>query len=394
VITDRQRDQEIRRGLAAAHLDALICRLPENLVCLTGYYPQIGLSFVVYPQDGEPALIVPRPEREAAAAGLVADIRVYETWRLPDPPPMESVERLLEQVIQEKGLRAKRVGFEGSFEAVAPSQMAGEPYVPALPNRHMLNRLFLIPGLLQDVTEVLNEIRAVKTPREIEQLRLANDVAAFGLRAFKEQAQPGRTEAQVAAAVEAAIYGQGIGYRGVRYARGWAQVFAGPNAVEGWYYPISSDRVIQAGELVMIELGTVVDGFWSDLTRTVVAGGRATPRQRELFQLVLAAQQASLAAARPGVRGRDADAAGRRVLADAGLGANFAHHTGHGLGFRYHEPIPSVHPDSPHTLAVGHVHSIEPGVYSPEFGGLRIEDDAVVLAGGAEFLSRREYDLE
>ncbi|MGH2459716.1 MAG: M24 family metallopeptidase, partial [Chloroflexota bacterium] len=98
--------------------------------------------------------------------------------------------------------------------------------------------------------------------------------------------------------------------------------------------------------------------------------------------------------ARPGVSGREADAAGRRILVEAGLGDNFVHHTGHGIGFRYHEPIPSVHPASTHTLAVGHVHSIEPGVYSPEFGGLRIEDIAVVLEGGAELLSTRDFDLE
>lgn len=390
--SDAQRDAQIREALAAAKLDALICRLPENLVCLTGYYPQIGLSFVVYPADGEPVVIVPRPERESAAAGLVADVRTYETWRLEELPPMESVARLLGQIVQEKKLTGKRIGYEGSFEAISPSQMAGEPYLGALPTQQLLAGL--VGGALVDATEDLNQIRARKTPREIEKLRLANEVAGLGLRVFKEQAQPGRTEAQVAAAVEAAIYGQGIGYRGVRYARAWAQVFSGPNTIEGWFYPVSSDRVIQAGDLVMIEMGTVVDGYWSDLTRTVVAGGKATARQRELYQLVGAAQRASLEAARPGVPGREADAAGRRVLEEAGLGACFKHHTGHGIGFRYHEPIPSVHPASTHTLAVGHVHSIEPGVYSPDFGGLRIEDIAVVLEGGAQLLSTRDFDLE
>ncbi|HVC33904.1 MAG TPA: Xaa-Pro peptidase family protein [Chloroflexota bacterium] len=392
MVTDAQRDRQVRQALAEAELDALICRLPENLVCLTGYYPQVGFSFVVYPTAGEPVVVAPRPEREQAAAGRVADVRVYETWRLPDPPPLESVARLLGQIVREKQLVGKAIGYEGSFEAIAPSQLAGEPYLPALPTRQVLAEL--VGSGLVDATDALNRLRAQKTPREIEKLRLASEVAGLGLHVFKQQAQPGRTEAQVAAAVEAAIYGQGIGYRGVRYARGWAQVFSGPNTVEGWYYPVSSARLIQAGDLVMIELGTVVDGYWSDLTRTVVAGGKATPRQRELYQLVGAAQQASLAASRPGVLGRDADAAGRRILVEAGLGDCFVHHTGHGLGFRYHEPIPSVHPASTHTLAVGHVHSIEPGVYGPEFGGVRIEDDAVVLDGGARFLSQRDFDLE
>lgn len=392
MISDAQRDQWIREALAEAQLDALICRLPENLVCLTGYYPQIALSMVVYPVAGEPVVVAPRPERDLAEAGLVADVRVYEAWRLADPSPQESLARLLRQIIQEKKLAGKIVGYEGSFESIAPGQLAGEPSVPALPTQQLLSTLVGRPVV--DATEPLNRIRARKTPREIEKLRLANAVAGLGLRVFKEQAQPGRTEAQVAAAVEAAVYGQGIGYRGVRYARAWAQVFSGPNTVEGWYYPISSDRIIQAGDLVMIEMGTVVDGYWSDLTRTVVAGGVATARQRELYQLVSAAQGAALEAARPGVAGRDADAAARQVLAAAGLGDAFVHHTGHGIGFRYHEPIPSVHPSSPHTLAAGHVHSIEPGVYLPELGGIRIEDIAVVQEGGAELLSRRDFDLE
>jgi Xaa-Pro dipeptidase len=392
MITDPERDQRVRQALAAAKLDAVVCRLPENVVCLTGYYPQVGLSFVVYPAEGEPALVAPRNEREQAAAGLVGDLRVFETWRLPDPAPLDSVARLLGEIVREKKLTGKAIGWEGSFEAISPSQFAAEPYVAAQPTRRLLGEL--LGDRLVDATDVLNEVRARKTPREIEKLRLANEVAGLGLRAFKENAQPGRTEAQVAAAVESAIYAQGIGYRGVRFARGWAQVFSGPNTIEGWYYPISSDRVIQAGDQVMIELGTVVDGYWSDLTRTVVAGGRASARQRELYQVLVAAQQAALQAARPGVDGRDADGAARQVLERAGLARYFVHHTGHGIGFRYHEPIPSVHPASTHTLEVGHVHSIEPGVYSPEFGGLRVEDIAAIREGGAELISRREFDLE
>ena len=388
---DSPRDLRVRQVLAASGLAAIVCRLPENLVCLADYYPQVGLSFVVYPTAGEPALICPRPERDLAASGLVADIRPYETWRLIDPPPLESIERILAQVIAEKGLAGKPVGFEGSFEAVSPSQMAGEPYVFAQPTRDLLGRL--IGASIVDATEPLNQIRAVKTPREIEKLRLANEVAGIGLRVFKEQAQPGRTEAQVAAAVEAAIYAS-IGYKGVRAARAWAQVFSGPNTIEGWYYPVSTNRVIQARDTVMIEMGTVVDGYWSDLTRTVAAGGRADSRVRELYHLVDRAQRAALRAARPGVTGREADDAARQIFADVDLVDCFQHHTGHGLGFRYHEPIPSVHPASSHVLEVGHVHSIEPGLYAPEFGGVRIEDNVVVLENGAQLLSTRDFALE
>ena len=390
--SDPQRDRQIRDALAEARLDALICRLPENLVCLTGYYPHVGLSFVVYPATGAPVAIVPRLEVPDAERGLVGDIRSFDTWRIRDAAPLDSVGRILADIAGELNLLGGRVGFEGSFEAVSPSQLAGELFLGSAPTRDTIARSIGADPI--DATDVLNLIRAVKTPREIEKLRLASEVATLGLRVFREQARPGRTEAQVAAAVEAEIYARGVGYQDVRYARGWAQVFSGPNTIEGWFYPVSSARVIESGDLVVIELGTVVDGYWSDLTRTVAAGGKASSRQRELYDRVVEAQQASFRAARPGVLGKTADAAGRELLARAGLGEYFAHHTGHGIGFRYHEPIPSVHPASSDVLRAGHVHSIEPGIYAPEFGGIRVEDIAVVHDGGAEFLSRREFDLE
>ncbi|HLZ09807.1 MAG TPA: aminopeptidase P family N-terminal domain-containing protein, partial [Chloroflexota bacterium] len=112
--SDPQRDRQIRDALVEARLDALICRLPENVVCLTGYYPHVGLSFVVYPTVGAPVLIVPRPEVEDADLGLVGDIRPFDTWRIPDLPPLESVGRILRDVAGELNLRGGRIGFEGS----------------------------------------------------------------------------------------------------------------------------------------------------------------------------------------------------------------------------------------------------------------------------------------
>src|SRR5690242_714226 len=109
---DPRRDARVRQVLAASGLAAVICRLPDNVVCLADYYPQVGLSFVVYPAEGEPIVIAPRPERELAAAGLVSDVRTFETWRLIDPSPLEVIGRLLGQVVAEKKLAGKPVGYE------------------------------------------------------------------------------------------------------------------------------------------------------------------------------------------------------------------------------------------------------------------------------------------
>ncbi|HEX8958704.1 MAG TPA: M24 family metallopeptidase, partial [Solirubrobacterales bacterium] len=103
---------------------------------------------------------------------------------------------------------------------------------------------------------------------------------------------------------------------------------------------------------------------------------------------------AVLAASRPGARGDEVDGVGRRLLDSAGLGRFFIHHTGHGIGFRYHEPYPWIHPDSWQVLAEGNVHSIEPGVYIPGFGGVRLEDDTLETETGAEFLSKTDFGLD
>lgn len=388
---DGDRRRRVREALAVARLDAFVCRLPENVVLLTGCYPIIGQTWVVYPQTGEPTLIVPAQEAYLAEDCSLDDVRPYECGRIGDPTPVETCARLLRQVCQGKGLVDKAIGYEDSPEVVAPPQAAAEPLFVGQATVALLQEAF--GSGLRPADELFTQLKSVKTPAEVTRLSRTNEIACVGLSVFKDEAQPGRRETEVAAAVERAIYSRGVGFKGAFSARAWAQVMSGPNTETAWYYPVSKERRIQPGDLVLIELATVVDGYWSDLTRTVVAG-KASDRQREVHQLVLDAQAADLLAARPGARGDEVDAAGRRLIVERGLGDNFVHHTGHGVGFRYHEPRPWLHPDSRQTLVVGHVHTIEPGIYIPGFGGIRVEDDAVVLREGAEFLSHTDFGLD
>ncbi|HEV8637409.1 MAG TPA: Xaa-Pro peptidase family protein [Chloroflexota bacterium] len=388
---DRERWDRVRRALAEAKLDALVCRLAENVVLLTGYYPNIGGSMVVFPREGEPTLILPRFENDLADRGWVADRRQYDTWQNRYPPPLENLSRLLRQVVDEKGLTGAAVGYEGDFETIAPNGMGGEPTGVGAPTARLIGEA--VGGGLHDATQLLYQLRARKTPTELARLRIANEVATIGLRAFKEHAVEGAREVDVSAAVEGAIRREGAGHRGSRFAFAWAQVTAGPATSVNWQYPLASDRRLRRGDLVVIELGTVVDGYWSDLTRTVTVGP-ASDRQRELYELVRRAQQASLQAVRPGASGREVDAAGRRIIESGGYGEAFVHHTGHGIGFRYHEPIPFVAPHSTHTLEEGHVHSIEPGVYLEGFGGCRLEEICAVGPSGGEILSATDFGLD
>ncbi|MCL4395756.1 MAG: M24 family metallopeptidase, partial [Chloroflexi bacterium] len=175
--------------------------------------------------------------------------------------------------------------------------------------------------------------------------------------------------------------------KGARLVRALCEVGAGPiGSTKGTLLVPSTPRVINAGDIVMVELATVVDGYWSDLTYVAVAG-KPNARQREVYNGVLEAQRAAAQEMRAGRSFSDPDTAARQVLDKAGLGQYFVHITGHGVGLRYHEFIPFLAPGSVGTLEAGMVSSVEPGVYIEGFGGVRIEDNVAVGKEGPVFLS-------
>jgi Xaa-Pro aminopeptidase len=226
-----------------------------------------------------------------------------------------------------------------------------------------------------------------KTPEEVDAIRLANRVANIGLRAFFENSQPGATEAEVAAAVESIIYRQ-IGCDGIFHSRGWAMVQSGPNSADAGRFNRSTGRRLTNGDLVLIELATCVNGYWSDLTRTV-AVGPAQAEAAEILEIVCDAQQAAIDAIRPGVTAGHVDAMARDKIAAHGLSSFFTHHTGHHVGFRYHDPGFLILPGESALLESGMVITIEPGVYIHERNaGARVEDNVLVTESGHEVLSR------
>jgi Xaa-Pro aminopeptidase len=155
----------------------------------------------------------------------------------------------------------------------------------------------------------------------------------------------------------------------------------------------SGRRELAPGDLLIVDIGAAVGGYHADITRTYVVGAEPDARQRELFEVVREAQRAGIAAAMPDTPCREIDRAARSVIEAAGLGANFVHRTGHGLGLEVHEP-PSLHARNDERLAEGAVITVEPGVYFPDYGGVRIEDDVVVTASGPEVLTRAPIGLE
>jgi Xaa-Pro aminopeptidase len=405
LLTNDLRVRQLQARMADEDVDAVVLLLPENIVLVTGFYVRIpGLGIVVVPREGEGSLLVPNYDLDRARLTWEGDLRDFSAVATEKPlegPMKKSLQGMLgvgggvaghlSELAELHGAKGGRIGFEGSFEQVAPAIMV-EPNAVATPSREMICQAFSTEALV-DFSEALEEVRTVKTAYDLERLAVVNEIAAFGLQAFREHSVPGNTEAEVRSAIESAIANRGHGHRGARSVRGLATVGSGEDLVEhGWNYQITTNRVIEKGDLVMVEMGTVADGYWADNTCTVVAGGAGTDLQRQAGETVWKAMKAAFAAAVPGATGAEVDAAARSVCEESGLPGVFPHQTGHGVGFRYHETKPNLMPGSEAVLAEGMCLAVEPGFYGrPYAGGIRQEHNAVVRAGGA--VSLTELDL-
>ena len=237
--------------------------------------------------------------------------------------------------------------------------------------------------------ELFTALTLKKTTREQYAVRRANEVACIGLESFYGAIRPGATEVEVAAAVEHAIH-RASGKDGYGHARGWAHVQGGVNIFFGGTYSRSSGNQLAEGDLVIIELATCVDGYWSDLTRTTGVG-RIDDGKRELLAAVQDAQKQAIEAIRPGVSHESVHAAARESFARKGLAEGFPHNCGHHVGFRYHDRGPTLIGGNPEPLEAGMVLTVEPGTYGENYGGgARFEDDVLVTDGGCELLSCNE----
>lgn len=227
-----------------------------------------------------------------------------------------------------------------------------------------------------DLAPELRRLRMVKSPEEIAALDRAATITKRVIEAAFREARPGMSELELAGFVllQIAEAGAELSFDPL--------IQSGPNSAYPHGRP--SGRRLANGDLLLVDIGAAWEHYKGDLTRTRVLG-EAGERQRELIDLVQRAHDAALEAARPGVTGAAVDAAVRRVIEAAGEGGRFIHRTGHGLGLEDHED-PSFAPGDETVLEAGMVVTVEPGVYIPGWGGIRIEDDLVVEPAGARWL--------
>ncbi|MHA2265576.1 MAG: M24 family metallopeptidase, partial [Candidatus Thorarchaeota archaeon] len=345
------RVQRLQELMSEAGLKALVCRLPENVVYLTEHWPHHGISVAVLPENGRPTLFIPEVEQEWGNEDW-ADVVPFGWALLKDQDLYISYRQLLGEVVSRLGLKNAKVGVEQALEVVGTTYRHAEPIVPAAPWTAMLEEVF-VDAELVDITDLMQTAKLVKTEYDLERLRVANEIAHIGASKFLEDLKPGMSEVEISALIEGTIRAKGAGYKGARLVWAEAEVASGPvNTSKANLLIPSTDRVIEEGDLIMVEMATVMDGYYSDLTYMAVAG-TPSDRQREVHNAVLEAQQAGAEQMRPGNSYADPDNAARKVLEDAGLGEYFVHVTGHGLGFRFHESVPFLMPGATGTLVEG-----------------------------------------
>ena len=350
-----ERQQTLRGVLEAEGLDGLLVTHLPNIRYLTGF-------------SGSAALLLVRHD----GSSLITDFR-YAAQATQEAGAVTAVEIDQRSVWERLGrmLAARPVenlGIESHALTVRDAERVSG-----------LSRNRVVP-----TGELVERQRASKTPEEVAAIRAAAVLAQDALAEILPSVRVGQTEVEVGAALEAALRRRGSEWHPFP-----TIVASGPRSALP--HARTSLRAIAAGELLLLDFGAQVDGYCADLTRTVVVG-RADERQRTIHELVQTAQRRAIEHLRAGMPAREGDALAREVIATRGFGDAFGHSLGHGLGLEVHE-APRLAPNSEAPLPANAVVTVEPGVYFPGWGGIRLEDDVYLGPNGAERLSDGRTEL-
>lgn len=339
-------------------MDVLIVTPSTNMSYLFGgkLWRSERLIAAVVPQSGEPEAIAPSFEKSLLERHLA--FRRIHVWEEHENP-----HALARQVLETMGLSQKAVvGLEPTIYYQTYRRLMQE-----LPEAR------LVSGAV-----VLDELRMVKSPLELKLIREAVKITAASISAVHASLEEGLTELDVVG-----MLGQEMQKRG---SSGGGLVQFGPNSAVPHGEP--QRMKLKKGMTVLIDAGSQVEGYTSDITRTIFWGDVPTSRYREVFSVVLEAQQAAVELAKPGVPCQELDRTARAVISKAGLGRYFTHRLGHGMGMDGHEH-PYLVEGNARPLEKGNVVTIEPGIYLRGEFGVRIEDDFVLTENGIESLSTR-----
>jgi len=345
-----------RRWMKGKRLDFFLVSHPPNIYYLTGFTGSSGE--LVLGQEWGVLITDGRYKTQARAEVRGASVLIHKG------PPLEAVGGVLD------GRRAGTLGFEAEHTSVLGVRQL----------RRSTGRSIRLRGH----TGAVEALRAIKDAEEISRLRAAASLIGRVFEKVLPLVRPGRSELELAAEIEYQI--RGLGAEGASFE---TIVASGRRSAQPHARPTS--KLLRKNELVVLDLGAILRHYCSDLTRTVYLG-RAPGRVRSIYGAVREAQAEALANIRPATPCAEVDQATRRVLQRHRLDRYFVHSLGHGLGLEIHEE-PRLAAGIKSRLQAGHVVTVEPGVYIPGFGGIRIEDDVLVTRDGAEVLTRapREF---
>jgi Xaa-Pro aminopeptidase len=359
----RDRLHRAAHEAAARDIDALLITPSVDYTYLLGYRApgMERLTCLIVPADGEPSLVVPQLEEALARhelGDLAAELAIVPWDETEDP--FWVVRDLLEG---------------GAMRAAVQDQMWAR-FVLRL-------RAALDPIELVEAGPAIGAMRRIKTPEEVDRLRLAARAADQAMDELRTERFAGRTEAEVSARVRELLLEAG------HQSAEFAIVASGPNSASPHHEP--GERVIASGDAVVLDIGGIRDGYASDTSRTVFVGD--VPREFAiLYDVLLRAQLAACTAVAPGVPAEEVDRAARRPIAEGGYGDAFIHRSGHGIGMEVHEE-PYIVDGNAEPLRAGHAFSVEPGIYLTGKWGARIEDIVVCTEDGSEILNRSSREL-
>ena len=346
------RIKRLQEFIAEKELDAALITGRENLFYFTGSSPVLGGYLVVTADDA--LFIVPELEYEEARETSKVPVDKFKTGS-------ELYEKL-------KGFNPARLGIEGktSFSTVQN-----------LREKVGVEDFFV-------VDDVIKELRIIKTPEEIDVIKAACEIADMAMMAALEEISEGKREREIAAQMEYVMKMNGAEKPAFDtiIASGWRSALP---------HGVASDKRIEKGDLVVIDEGALYRHYHSDTTRTIVVGS-PNEKQKDIYYAVLEAQRKGVEAARPGMTAKELDTIVRDVIKEYGYGDHFIHSTGHGVGLQIHE-WPRVSQQDDTELKPGMVITIEPGIYIPKFGGVRIEDTVLITENGAVRLTKTEREL-
>ena len=350
----------LQKALKRKKLDAVLITQPENRRYLSGYTAtdssiSESSGVLLIPAQGSPFLLTDsRFDIHAREEANGFEVALYP----------KGLHALLKNLLPRLGI--KRLGFESHYvlhsTADKMTRVLGKKNVELVP-----------------LTGLIEKMRIRKTSEEIEKIEKSVLLNEQVFQEVYRQLKPGMTEVEVALHIETVMR-----LKGAERPSFDTIVAAGPNSALPHAVPTS--RPLQENEPIVIDMGLILDGYCSDMTRTVVLG---TPdnKTRTLFRLVRKAQKEGMAAIKAGVIARDVDRAARQVIEKAGYGDRFGHGLGHGVGIAVHEP-PSLGKRSRKKLKEGEVVTVEPGIYLPGWGGIRLENMVEVQTGGCRIFNR------